>query len=229
MNMKICTITVNCEKEVVDMNEAKEIKVMSKMISSFYQKKASKKEAPKTRRTRNYRTKVNSKLVNMEPVPCSADEVFSLGVSLQYYIGAIYLELAESNQGPHKVQYKDLALGQLEGKVEIEKLAKDNLNRLLTYFYNNGGPIIERPVSELMSKGIQPFFNRIVANFLDQVNALVQRVTEENISASQLEETINNYIITMYTSMCKLFLVDEIQTAFKELIGVREDSGYLQD
>ncbi|MEN6463337.1 MAG: hypothetical protein ABFC94_18455 [Syntrophomonas sp.] len=193
------------------MIEAKEIKVMQNRMKVDTESKMP-----------NYRTKVNEEIANPVVCPRCVDEIYSLGVSLQNYIGSIYLELTVLNKGPKKNLYTNLALNQLVVKKEIEKLANDNLNRLLAYFYDNGGPIMEVPVSEKLAKEIQPFFNRIVNSFLNQVDFLVNRTSKGEMSANDLNIEINNHIISMYTAMGKLFQVDEMQNAFNELINVRE-------
>lgn len=206
---------------MIKMNEAREMKIADKMYVGYNQKKESTKAVPKTRRTRNCRTKAVDELINFGSCPCSVDEVYSLGISLQYYIGDIYLDL-EATQGPQKFLYKKLALNQLDIKEEIAKLANANLNQLLCYFYNNGGPIIEAPVSEEMAKEIQPFFNRIAVNFMNQLDVIVSMASKGNMDPSELESAINNNIIAMYTTMRKLFQVDEIENAFNELISIRK-------
>jgi hypothetical protein len=95
----------------------------------------------------------------------------------------------------------------------------------LWYFYNNGGPIIEAPVSEQLAKEIQPFFNRIMANLLNQLDVMMNMTANGDISASDLDDSINNNIIAMYTVMSKLFKVDEVKDAFNDLIEIRRAFG----
>jgi len=206
-------------ERMIKMSEAKENKAAEKIYIDFNQHEETKKAAKKPRRNRSTRTQTEE-TVNLGPCPRSADEVYSLGVSLQYYIGDIYLELEALTQGEQRLQYQNLALSQLTVKQEIEKLANENLNRLLWYFYNHGGPVIEAPVTEKMAKEIQPFFNRIAVNFLNQLDVLVRLASKGNMSPSELESTINDGIIDMYATMSMLFNTDEIKDAFSELIEI---------
>ena len=203
------------------MNEAKEIETMDRMISSYYQKRFFTKISSNKRRTRNYRSHLNNGLIVMDPCPCSVDGVYSLGVSLQYYLGAIYLDLAQQNKGLQKNLYKDLALKQFQGKDEIEKLANTNLNQLLGYFYSNGDPLIEDTIENTV-KEEQPFFNRIVVNFLEKVNLFVKSISKMKILASELEEGINQYCVALYTDLSKLYQAYKMQQAFNMLISIRE-------
>lgn len=179
-------------------------------------------QPPKTRRNRKNRTKQGVAAGEPGPCPCSVDQVYSLGINIQYYVGDIYLELGRRNQEPDKNQYKSLAMKQLDGKNAIEKLANINLTRLLSYFYNNGGPIIEPPLSEEMARDIQPFFTRISSNFMEQLDVIVDMVSKTSLSAHELEHMISGNVIDMYTTMSMLFPIDEIKDAFNDLIGVQE-------
>lgn len=153
----------------------------------------------------------------LEKFPRSVDEVYSLGISLQNYLGDTYLALGAMNKA-----YNNLVLGELNANEEIQRLANANLNQLLTYFYHNGGPIIEAPVSEQTAKEIRPFFNRIVINFLGQLDFVLSVAAKGNISAEELKEVIDNNVIQLYTTMTILFPVKEIQTAFTKLINIRK-------
>lgn len=206
---------------MIDMNEAKVLQVVEQP-NRTYNKKKTKKVELKNLRERNISNRTSDELVNLEPCPRSVDDVYSLGVRIQYYIGAVYLELDGMSKGSKQTVYTALALKQLEGKEEIEKLVNENLNRLLGWFYNNGGAIIEPPVSEQLAKELQPFFNRVMANFLYQLDVLMKMTAKGDISASDLDESINNNIIALYTVLCKLFKDEEIKDAFNELIGIRK-------
>lgn len=194
------------------MINTKEINVMGKM--------------PYKKITRDIITpnpfKASNELKNPVACPKNVDGVYSLGVSLQNYIGAIYLELNSMNKEYKKNIYTNLALNQLGIKKEIEKLAKDNLNRLLAYFYENGGPIIEAPVSEQSVNEIRPFFNKIVTNFINQVEYFANRASIGEMSTDALDNEINGQVISMYQAMSSLFKIDEMENAFKDLISVRK-------
>jgi hypothetical protein len=75
--------------------------------------------------------------------PRCEDDVYSIAISLQYYTGAKYLELADRNLGAAKGIYTSLAMRQLDIKEAIAKIANDKLNLQLHYFYNNGGPAMD--------------------------------------------------------------------------------------
>jgi hypothetical protein len=199
---------------MIGMIEAEEIKTMHKKVLM--------KAGPDSLEMPIYRTKAADEIASSVVCPHCVDEVYSLGISLQNYIGTIYRDSAMVNKGVNKNLFTDLALNQLGIKNKIEKIARCNLDRLLMYFYDNGGPIIEAPVCEESAKEIQPFFDRIVANFLDQVEFLVNKTYKEEMTANSLNTEINNHITSMYIAMGKLFQADEIKNAFSELISIRE-------
>jgi hypothetical protein len=152
--------------------------------------------------------------------PRSAEDVYALGISLQKYISSVYVELAEMNKG-RKNPYTNMVLKQLVIKRKLEELSRDNLNGLLAYFYNNGGPIIEPPVSEQLAAEIQPSVNSIVSSFLTQANLLINQAVEGDLLAGDLEAEIDNKIIDMYTAMGRIFKHADMQKAFEQLIEVR--------
>lgn len=156
------------------------------------------------------------------PVVCprSAEDVYALGISLQKYISSLYVELAEMNKG-RKNPYTNMVLKQLVIKRKLEEISRENLNGLLTYFYNNGGPIIEPPVSEQLAAEIQPSVNSIVSRFLTQANLLINQAVEGDLLAGDLDAAIDNQVIGMYTAMGRLFQHDNMQKAFEQLIEVR--------
>ncbi len=163
----------------------------------------------------DYSTK-SAELLNPMSCPRSVEEAYSLGISLQYYIGDIYLTLAGSITG-HKKIFNDIAIAQLDTKNKLQKLANTALNEKLAYFYNNGGCIIEPPVSEIQAKEINGFFNRIVANCLNQIDVIVTMATEGSTPPKELESEINNIIIRMYTSLGKLYQAADIKCAFEAM------------
>lgn len=195
------------------MIEAKEIQIM--------QQKVLIKLNPESIKMPKYRTKATGEIANSVACPRGVDEVYSLGVSMQNYIGAIYLELTDLSKFPKKNLYTGLALHQLKVKKEIEKLGNYNLDRMLEYFYNNRGPIMEPPVSEESIREIQPAFDRNVAAFLTKIDFLVNRTFKGEMSPRDLDTEISRQIVAMYTAMRNLFHDDEMQQAFDELINVR--------
>lgn len=175
-------------------------------------------QTPMIRRARTS-SKAIETLIDLGPSPRSVDEVYSLGTKFQYYLGDVYLAL-NAQQGSTKNFYKEQAMKQLDIKKEIRSLANDNLNQLLGYFYDNGGPIIEPPVSEAMAKEMQPFFNRIAANTLNQISLAIDDANV--IKAENLVKMINIAIVDMYTAMSKLFKTNkEVSEAFNNLAVLR--------
>ncbi|MEA4926226.1 MAG: hypothetical protein VB084_13060 [Syntrophomonadaceae bacterium] len=180
-------------------------------------------KSTKARRNRKKKIFSDNVLADLEPCPRSVDQVYSLGVRIQYHIGEIYLELERLNQGNAKSHYKALALRQLDGKDEIEKLANINLNHLLTYFYNNGGPIIEPPVSEEMVQEMRPFYIRLSENFLKQMDFIVNLASKGRMTITEIESTIDHSVSELYLTMSMLFPIEEIKDAFNDLIMVRKN------
>lgn len=150
---------------------------------------------------------------NLGSCPRSVDEVYSLGIKLQYYVGGLYLEMIDSWQGNTKKFYQEQTMRQLAVKNDIQSLANENLNQLLAYFYDNGGPIIEPPVSEQAAREIQPFFNRIASSAMDQIT----RIKEEGNDAGIVKK-IDDTVADMYSAMARLFnTVQEVSEAFSNL------------
>jgi hypothetical protein len=206
---------------MVDMYESSELQVIEPIYSPHKSKKKKKIEI-KNLRAHNYRSRTSYELVNLEPCPRSVDDVYALGIRLQYYIGAVYLELDGLNKGSNDKTYINLAIRQLEGKDLIEKLVNDNLNRLLGRFYNEYSEFDEYPVSEQVADKIQPFFNRVMANLLYQLDVMMNMTAKGDISSDDLEDSINNNMIALYTVLGKLFQAEEIKNSFNELISIRK-------
>ncbi|KUG03996.1 hypothetical protein ASZ90_018585 [hydrocarbon metagenome] len=170
----------------------------------------------------NYTYKVVDNETKTIPCPRNMNDVYSIGTNLQYYIGDIYLHLAELSQRDLKPQYKKMAIVELEIKQQIQEVNNARLNELLGYFYNNGGAVIEPPLTYMQSKEIQPFFTRIIDTFTSRVEDSFVLAADGSISPGRLESMINYDIIEMYTNLSKLFPVDEISKAFRQLIVIRK-------
>ncbi|HRW12550.1 MAG TPA: hypothetical protein P5549_05450 [Syntrophomonas sp.] len=168
----------------------------------------------------NYHTKAAYEMASSLPCPRSAHEVYNVGVSLQYCIRAKYLEIAELLND--KTYLTDQAAQQLVIKSKIAKLAAFRLNVQLNKFYELGGPIMEDPVSKEMAKDIQPFFKRIMSRFLQSLDESSSRLLTKQISTEEMTAEVKQQITDVYTVMEKLFPVDEITSAFDELIEVLE-------
>ena len=169
----------------------------------------------------NYHTKAAYELANSIPCPRSANDVYSIGVSMQYCIRAKYIELDNLQRSDDKTYLEGQAAKQLAIKSEIEKLAKFNLNYVLKEFYDHGGPIMEDPVSEQMVKEIQPFFNRIMSNFLQSLDAIVHQTDLGKLSVEEMVTDVNRKICEMYNSLGSMFQIVEIKGAFSDLIEIR--------
>ncbi len=169
----------------------------------------------------NKRKKEPSSALTTEPkysfsCPHTTEDVYSIGIKLQYLIGDMYLDYENGSDKATRIVLKELALKQLNKKNEIQKLADMDLNNKLTYFYENGGPIIEPPVSEKRAKEINGFFNRIAENYLKNIEVQISKANESNVQ--ELEGNVNQIIVRMLTDLANLYIENEIRMAFKELI-----------
>lgn len=200
------------------MTQAKKILNADYVNSSFY-KDGNKRVVSPVINKRDYSTK-SAELIDPMAFPRSVEEIYTMGISLQYYIGDIYLRLAAMNKGTQKNRYNEIAVAQLKVKNEIQKLANAHLNEKLNYFYNNGGPVIEAPISEREAKELNGFFNRIVANYLNQMDVIVTMTAEGSMSSSDLESEINNIIIRMFVSLSNLYQLDDLKQAFHNMASV---------
>ena len=160
------------------------------------------------------------KNLNTIAYPRSVEEVFSLGIGFQYFIGSIYMEIAECRTTKQKGEFVRLALRQMDIKDKIVKLANANLNNVLRYFYENGGPVIETRVEEI-DKGKQSFFDKLIINCLQQVDIVVEIALKGEMAASEVEKAINGYFVDLYTDLGKLVSSGQIKNAYAQLIEVR--------
>ncbi len=168
----------------------------------------------------NYHTKAAYEMASSLPCPRSANDVYNLGVSLQYCIRAKYLEIAELMND--KTYLTDQAAQQVIIKSKISKLAAFRLNVQLNKFYELGGPIMEDPVSKEMAKQIQPFFNRIMSRFLQSLDESASQFLTKQMSVETMTTEIKQQLKEVYTTMGKMFPAEEINSAFDELIEVIE-------
>lgn len=164
---------------------------------------------------------------SLKPISCPRyiNDVYSIGTNLHYYIGDIYLQLAEGKQGNIKQQYKTMAIVQLEIKDEIQKVENVCLNEMLGYFYNNGGTIVESALSYQDSQAIQPFFNRILDIFTKKVDLLTVLAANGRITPGRMESIINYDLVELYSKMSKLFPVDKMVRAFDQLVTINLSKG----
>jgi hypothetical protein len=172
----------------------------------------------------NYRTQAANELAESTPCPRTVNDVYSLGVNLQYCIGARYREIAELNQKETRSDCIRLAEKQMEIKKRIDKAAGHQLNILIQYFYEHGGPVIEDPVSEDTVKEISPFYNRLMENFLESLDEVTEKVRCGEMSIGEMETTINRELISMFGALGNLFVVNEMRKAFHDLVEIREST-----
>lgn len=170
----------------------------------------------------NYRTQAAYELAKSVPCPRRVNDVYSMGANLQYCIRAKYLEIADLNQPDTRALCTKLVSKQMDIKKEIEKAGKRQLNILIQYFYDKGGPIIEDPVSEQLVKDINPFFNRLMSNFLNSLDEVTDKVVQGEMSVAEMETQVDHDIINMFSALGNLFAVDEMRNAFHELVEIRE-------
>ncbi len=163
----------------------------------------------------NYHTKAAYEMASSLPCPQSVNDVYNLGISLQYCIRAKYLEIAELMND--KAYLIDQGAQQLIIKSKIEKLAAYKLNIQLNKFYEQGGPIMEEPVTKEMVKQIQPFFNRIVSRFLQSLDETSSRFLTKELSVEKMTAEVKKQIAETYTTLGKMFPDNEIESAFAEL------------
>ncbi len=159
--------------------------------------------------------------VEFIPCPCQVSEVYLLGTMLQHYVGDIYLQLAEFEKGDLKKKYQKMAVEQLEINEGIQKAANARLNEMLWTFYNNGGQVVDPPVSEEQAQEMQPFFTRLMNNFFEKIEDLIPLAAEGSISTDKMDNIISYNLIALYICLNKLFQADEMASVFKELIIIK--------
>ncbi len=155
-------------------------------------------------------------LIKIEQCPRNVSHVYALGVRLQNYIVDRYLELAATQQCMG-ASCEALAGQRLESKKQIESMANHHLNQLLTYFYDNGGPVIEDPVSEQEARLILPFFSRIMTNFEKHLHSILIKAVAQKISSDQLQASINGMLVSTYSAISDLYQNQDMQSAFMDL------------
>jgi len=166
----------------------------------------------------NYHTKAAYEMASSLPCPRSANDVYALGVSLQYCIRAKYLEIA--NLMNNKTYLTDQAAQQLKIKSQIEKLSIYKLNMQLNKFYEQGGPIMEDPITQEMAREIQPFFSRITGRFLQSLDETASRLLTKQISAGEMTSEVRQQITETYNTLGKMFTAEEIESVFAELAEI---------
>lgn len=173
-------------------------------------------------RTRVYHSKAANDIAKLDPCPRSVDDVYVLGMILQNHICGILHDIQTLCDSAQAEMYGELILEQLSIKDAILDLANKNLNQLLHYYYSNGGPIMDILVTEAMARDINPFFNHIASNFLNDLDVITNLAYNGTITASELGNAIDNYMNATYQTMGKMFPFKEMQHAFNKLVEVRQ-------
>lgn len=154
---------------------------------------------------------VSEMLKGIELCPRSADEVYSMGIKIQGFISSIIENYSQTENKKQEAVKRQLVI-----KNRIRQLADFNLNQLLDYFYSNGGPVIDPPVSEQSARDIQPFYSRIAVNALTQMVEAAEQCQEAG--TQECEADITDIVVSMYEAMAKQYgQINEIKTAFAEL------------
>lgn len=148
-------------------------------------------------------------------------EVYAVGISLEYFVGSIFLALADIDKGSPNAECTHLAMMQLERKEKIAEINNAKLNQMLQYFYDNGGPVMEFPVDEQRVAKIAPRFNALVNSLLHKMDALVIEASAGHIKIDQMEAEIGSSILETYTAMKALYREYELRNAYDELIRIR--------
>lgn len=167
---------------------------------------------------------VNEEIVNPMSCPRCVEDVYSLGIELQNYVGNTYLDLARQSREPQKSILNKMAARKFDSKDKISSLINADLNQALAYFYENGGPVMDPPVTDLDVKDIYPFFHKTISNFFSQLDAMVYVMGKGEMSTSELEHETYNYIIGLFTILGRLYQATAIREAFDELSRIEMSS-----
>jgi len=96
-----------------------------------------------------------------DPISCPRCEidVYSLGIFIEDYLINTFMELARRNKKSDNI-FEALAENHIARRDKMRELAYNSLNRSLIYFYAQGGPVIEPPVSEQYIMKATPSFKQ---------------------------------------------------------------------
>ena len=140
---------------------------------------------------------------------------------LEYFVGSVFVALAEMDRNVSGSEYTRLAMMQLERKEKIVAVNNNKLNQMLQYFYDNGGPIIEPPVDEQKAARIAPRFNAIINEFCDRMDVLVNESSSGRMGAREMEKETNAAVLEVYTASKALYREYELRNAFDDLLRFR--------
>ena len=150
-------------------------------------------------------------------------DVYAVGIALEYFVGSVFMTLAEMGRDVARSEYTHLAMMQLERKEKIVAVNNNKLNQMLQYFYDNGGPIIEPPVDEQKAARIAPRFKAIINEFCDRMDALVTKASAGRIGVREMEKETNAAVLEVYTAMKALYREYELRNACDYLLRFRTD------
>ncbi len=150
-------------------------------------------------------------------------DVYAIGISLEYFVGSVYMALAEKDRDVSSSEYTHLAMMQLERKEKIVAVNNNKLNQMLQYFYDNGGPIIEPPVDEQKAARIAPRFNAIINEFCNRMDVLVNEASAGRMGAREMEKETNAAVLEVYSAIKALYREYELRNACEDLLRFRTD------
>lgn len=162
--------------------------------------------------------------IDSKPMNCPRCEhdVYAFAMRIQYYIGSLFLELADRNKSC-KAAYTSRAAAQLTMKDKIAGYSNERLNDLLRIFYYvNEGQVIPPPVSETMAETIQPDFDAKLTSFIKQLDEIVAAASIGKLTVEEAENQINAGVIEMYSQLKAVYQAEEIQTAIEEMIRIKQ-------
>lgn len=154
------------------------------------------------------------------PISCPRCEidVYFLGISIEDYLVNTFMELAMHNKKPHNI-FEALAENHMARRDKMRELAHNSINCSLFYFYAQGGPVIEPPVSEQYIMEVTPSFNKKIAKFFGYLNDTYYIISKANNTA-RVERELTHYIIELFAKLSCLYQDAEINEAFADLIGI---------
>lgn len=153
--------------------------------------------------------------------PRSECDVYAIGIGLEYFVGSVFMALADVEKIAAKSEYTQLAMRQLDRKERIVAVNNDKLNQMIQYFYDHGGPVIEPPVDEQRTDKITPRFNTLINEFFNRMDVLVSEAYADRTDVDEIENEIDASVLKMYTTMKGLYREYELRNAFDEIISIR--------
>lgn len=161
---------------------------------------------------------VNEIVSNPVSCPRCDMDVYFLGIFIEDYLVNTLMESARYNRNPHNI-FENLAENHMTRRDKMRELANSCINRSLVYFYAEGGPIIEPPISEQYIMKVTPSFNKIIVKFFGYLNTTLDIISKVN-NTGRIERDLTQYIIEMFAKLSCLYQEAEINEAFADLIRV---------